>query len=942
MAKNGSIRINLSVNSSDAKKELMDFEKYAGEVADFLKKMGKPMSVSVDAKQAEKQLIKLEQETEKLKDKYADFLIKPRATDFATKEENLQGQLARSEKGSNKESRLNSELNQLKADYADILNKSNQFEERIQNAIRALEVLNQYVQKLKENEKNAANAADNVSEKTKKTSKETNKSASSGSKFTRVLKTAATAAGGIAKGVGKIGKSLGGAVVKAAKNLASRFKGIGKSASDVRKKVLKIGLAMIGMRSVMAGFKQLVSSALSNNEKLQTQLTAVKGVMGEALAPAMNVIINALAQMVSFADKLYQVFTGVSLVAKYNAKQAKKQADATKENVKESEKLQMASFDVANALSDSSSSSSSSDSGSSDSDAAFLDTSSVSNWMQQIIDNVKASDWSGVGEAVAGKVVSALTGIDWEKMKQKGYTAGSNFANFVNGLFGYSDKDGNTLCISIGNTIGGSLNTVVDTIKGFAEKLKWTKVGTELANGISATVNSIDWDNIIETAGITGKGLAKLVLAFFTSKDKNGKTALTNITESAAKIMNSIIEFLNAMVTEFSKEQENGKTGWYNMGFSFMESLIRGILTIDWSKARDTVEKTAQGVSDLISGIFDILNAINPDTQNTYGHDLWDKVGKGIVAGILAGMLSVLALPFAKGAGTSFGDIFTAFYDGLCDVFGIHSPAKNMMPIGEYIIKGVFQGITNWLANIGTWLQENVFNKITNAWNTFKGLTVSIGATIQNGFDSAIAKWNALQAGSKDLKAKLKKEIEKGFDGAVKKWNNIKAKTKGLKAKFSAAFEEKSKKIVAKWDGLKEKSANFIANVKDGITSKMEGIINGIIDMLNGLIGGINKILTKFNKSWAVGTISHVKLARGGIVNNPGRGVQATIGEAGSEAVLPIQNHTEWMDEIAEKSANKVMEMFSGITLNNYMDGKQISREVVKITNRRQFARGGV
>lgn len=40
------------------------------------------------------------------------------------------------------------------------------------------------------------------------------------------------------------------------------------------------------------------------------------------------------------------------------------------------------------------------------------------------------------------------------------------------------------------------------------------------------------------------------------------------------------------------------------------------------------------------------------------------------------------------------------------------------------------------------------------------------------------------------------------------------------------------------------------------------------------------------------------KLAKGGIVNRP---TQAIVGEAGREAVIPLENNTEWIDELAEK-----------------------------------------
>lgn len=76
------------------------------------------------------------------------------------------------------------------------------------------------------------------------------------------------------------------------------------------------------------------------------------------------------------------------------------------------------------------------------------------------------------------------------------------------------------------------------------------------------------------------------------------------------------------------------------------------------------------------------------------------------------------------------------------------------------------------------------------------------------------------------------------------------------------------------------------------------------------------------------------KLAVGGIVNNPGRGVHAIVGEAGAEAVLPLENNTEWMDILAEKIGGNV-------TIPIVLDGKKIATYVVDIQKKKAFAMNG-
>lgn len=79
------------------------------------------------------------------------------------------------------------------------------------------------------------------------------------------------------------------------------------------------------------------------------------------------------------------------------------------------------------------------------------------------------------------------------------------------------------------------------------------------------------------------------------------------------------------------------------------------------------------------------------------------------------------------------------------------------------------------------------------------------------------------------------------------------------------------------------------------------------------------------------------KLARGAIVNNPGRGVPVIAGEAGSEAILPLDNNTEWMDTLAEKINGGA----ARIVIPIYLHGRKIAEEIIDLTKQRNFATNG-
>ena len=71
----------------------------------------------------------------------------------------------------------------------------------------------------------------------------------------------------------------------------------------------------------------------------------------------------------------------------------------------------------------------------------------------------------------------------------------------------------------------------------------------------------------------------------------------------------------------------------------------------------------------------------------------------------------------------------------------------------------------------------------------------------------------------------------------------------------------------------------------NAVLGTIENIVNGFINMINGVIGVINA-LPGVSLGYING-ISLPRLARGGIVDSP---TIAMIGEAGKEAVVPLEN----------------------------------------------------
>lgn len=129
--------------------------------------------------------------------------------------------------------------------------------------------------------------------------------------------------------------------------------------------------------------------------------------------------------------------------------------------------------------------------------------------------------------------------------------------------------------------------------------------------------------------------------------------------------------------------------------------------------------------------------------------------------------------------------------------------------------------------------------------------------------------------------------------------------------------------FIGMWESIKKigsSVAETIGKVFESTINTVKGVINGVISLINGAIGAINKISVKIpdwvpdlgGKTIGFNLKKIPKLAEGGVVDKP---TLAMVGEAGREAVMPLEQNTEWIDKLADKLGSK---MGGGNTTNNF------------------------
>lgn len=205
-------------------------------------------------------------------------------------------------------------------------------------------------------------------------------------------------------------------------------------------------------------------------------------------------------------------------------------------------------------------------------------------------------------------------------------------------------------------------------------------------------------------------------------------------------------------------------------------------------------------------------------------------------------------------------------------------------------------------------MKENISTK----WGEVKENTSSTWENIKTSLGST---WDKLKTDSSTKWGEIKDGISKSWDDLKTKnsetWENIKTEFDNIvtfvKTTFSTGWSNA-------WNGVKQ----IFKGVFDSLVGIAKAPINGVLRLINGMIEGINLAIKALNKididipDWIPGiggesfgfnipTIGKVPyLAKGGIIDSP---TLAMVGEAGKEAVVPLENNTGWISDLATKIA---------------------------------------
>lgn len=481
--------------------------------------------------------------------------------------------------------------------------------------------------------------------------------------------------GGVAKSVGIGIKNL---ALNGIKSLAA---GIGKKLTGNIQKAtsafskLKSSIGRIAfyrairsaMRMVTEGFKEGVDNLYKYSDLvgtsfapsmdrlassflyLKNSLGAVSAPMIEAIAPAVDFLIDKFVALLNVIGKTFAALSGKSTYS-----QAKRYAieygDSLNGAAGAAKKLKdyTFGFDELNVFNDNKSGSGGS-SGSAYDYSQMFEEVEVDSGIKDIADAIKSGDWDYAASMLASKINDMILSVDAESLGEKiagAINKGVSFAtSFLGGISFQTigDKVGDLVATSVeeidwknfGQLSVAGINLVIDFVSGITDRMSavgkngqtgWQGLGNAISDFINSAVNSIKLPKLTKTLSNLIKGLNKSISGAIKNLDWQGFASniadaignidISSIVGGAAKVLSNLIVGVNKLVKGLIK-----KLDWVSFGEEITHAIKQILLNINWGQLiLDSALIPLQSAWGIVKGVFGAIKGIFTSSEEEYSY----------------------------------------------------------------------------------------------------------------------------------------------------------------------------------------------------------------------------------------------------------------------------------------------------------------------------------
>ena len=427
--------------------------------------------------------------------------------------------------------------------------------------------------------------------------------------------------------------------------------------------------------------------------------------------------------------------------------------------------------------------------------------------------------------------------------------------------------------------LSGKVSFIVSGIKNLGLALKALTFDKLVSFGETIYLNAmyakdfvVNSGKLIVELGKTALELGKSALAWGVHAAQMGLAAAAEIAQSVA-----------AGVAAAATWALNGAIAVLTSPITLVIAAIAALIAIgvllyqNWDTVVEFAKTAWQGLCDFISGICQAIGEFFSGLW-TKLQEIFEPIGQWFGEKFQQAWDAIVNI--FSGIGEWFSGVFQGAWDAIVNIF---------TPIGSWFGER-WADVTSALANIGAWFTD-MFQK---AWTGLTNIFSKLGSWFGE-------RWN-------DVTSALSSVSNWFGEMFTNAYNAVKDAFSSIGDFFSGVWETVKSIFVNAGQMVGEAVGGAFKSAVNAVLGTIENVVNGFIGMINGVLGVVRN-LPGLGWVGSVSTVSLPRLARGGIVDSP---TIAMIGEAGKEAVVPLEN-TGFIQTLGRVVSSAVVNAMVGV-----------------------------
>ncbi|VIY30709.1 TMP repeat family [Streptococcus pneumoniae] len=427
--------------------------------------------------------------------------------------------------------------------------------------------------------------------------------------------------------------------------------------------------------------------------------------------------------------------------------------------------------------------------------------------------------------------------------------------------------------------LGSKISSIVGGIKNLGLAIKVLTFDKLVSFGETIYLNTLYAKDFVVNSGKTIAQLGKTALEL-------GKSALAWTAHAAKMGLATAAEFAHSVAAGVA----TAATWAFNAALAVLTSPITWIIAAiaaligigvllyqNWDTVVEFAKTAWQGLCDFISGICQAIGEFFSGLW-TKLQEIFEPIGQWFGEKFQQAWDAIVNI--FSGIGEWFSGVFQGAWDAIVNIF---------TPIGSWFGQR-WADVTSALANIGAWFTD-MFQK---AWTGLTNIFSKLGSWFGE-------RWNDVTSVLANVSSWFGNMFTSAYNAVKNAFSSIGGFFSGVWSTVQSIFVNAGQKVGSAVGGAFRSAVN-------GVLGTIENVVNGFIGMINGVIGMINKIPGV--SLGGIGYVSLPRLARGGIVDSP---TIAMIGEAGKEAVVPLEN-TGFIQTLGRVVSSAVVNAMAGVS----------------------------